>query len=58
MVTALTKVDNWTANGMHSPQHVGPRKTGDCWRFVQVKGGKWVPVGGTKYICSGVTVVN
>ena len=58
LVTALTKVDNWTANGMHSPQHVGPRKTGDCWRFVQVKGGKWVPVGGTKYICSGVTVVN
>ena len=58
LVEALGKVDNWTANGMHSPQHVGPRRTGDCWRFVQVKNGKWVPVGGTKYTCSGVTVVN
>jgi ABC-type branched-subunit amino acid transport system substrate-binding protein len=58
LIDALEKVDNWTANGLHSPQHVGPRRTGDCWRFIQVQNGKWVPVGGTKYRCNGVTVVN
>ncbi|HYF72928.1 MAG TPA: ABC transporter substrate-binding protein [Nocardioides sp.] len=51
----LAKVDNWTANGMHSPQHVGPRRTGECWRFIQLQKGRWVPVGGTKYLCSGTS---
>jgi ABC-type branched-subunit amino acid transport system substrate-binding protein len=51
----LAKVDDWTANGMHSPQHVGPRHTGDCWRFIQLQHGRWVPVGGTKYMCNGTT---
>jgi len=43
---------------MHAPQGVGPKRTGDCWRFVQVKSGKWVPIGGTKYTCTGVTEVS
>jgi ABC-type branched-subunit amino acid transport system substrate-binding protein len=55
LLADVAKVDDWTANGMHSPQHVGPRHTGECWRFIQLKGGKWVPVGGTKYQCSGTT---
>jgi ABC-type branched-subunit amino acid transport system substrate-binding protein len=55
LLADLAKVDNWTANGMHSPQHVGPRHTGECWRFIQLKAGKWVPVGGTKYTCAGTT---
>ncbi|MFC5491779.1 ABC transporter substrate-binding protein [Nocardioides caricicola] len=55
LLADVGKVDNWTANGMHSPQHVGPRRTGECWRFIQLKGGRWVPVGGTKYLCSGTT---
>jgi ABC-type branched-subunit amino acid transport system substrate-binding protein len=58
LVAALRGVDNWTANGLHSPQSVGPKRTGDCWRFVRLEGGKWSPVGGTKYTCSGLTVVN
>ena len=58
LVGALRGVDKWTANGMHAPQSVGPKRTGDCWRFVQVKSGRWVPIGGTKYTCSGVTEVN
>jgi ABC-type branched-subunit amino acid transport system substrate-binding protein len=55
LLSEIAKVDDWTANGMHSPQHVGPRHTGECWRFIQLKAGKWVPVGGTKYLCSGTT---
>ena len=46
LVDALAKTDNWTANGMTRPQHVGTKRTGDCWRFIQLSGGSWKPVGG------------
>ena len=49
LLAAMAKVDNWTCNNLHSRQHVGPRHTGDGWRFLQVKGGKYVPIGGTNY---------
>jgi ABC-type branched-subunit amino acid transport system substrate-binding protein len=55
LLADIAKVDDWTANGLHSPQHVGPRHTGECWRFIQLQKGRWVPVGGTKYQCSGTT---
>jgi hypothetical protein len=51
-------VDNWTANNLHSPQHVGPKHSGECWRFLQLHNGRWVPVGGSKYSCSGLTPVS
>ena len=37
LIDALRKVDNWTANGLHAPQHVGTKRTGECWRFIQLK---------------------
>ena len=55
LVDSLKKVDNWTANDLTAPQHVGSKKTGDCWRFIQLNGGAWAPVGGTKYTCAGTT---
>jgi ABC-type branched-subunit amino acid transport system substrate-binding protein len=55
LIDALSKTDNWTANGMTAPQHVGSKRTGDCWRFIQLDGGAWKPVGGTKYLCAGTT---
>jgi ABC-type branched-subunit amino acid transport system substrate-binding protein len=55
LVDALRKTDNWTANGLTAPQHVGSKRTGDCWRFLQLSGGSWQPVGGTKYLCAGTT---
>jgi len=55
LVDALRKTDNWTANGMTAPQHVGSKRTGDCWRFIQLSDGAWSPVGGTKYTCAGTT---
>ncbi len=53
LIDAMSKTDNWTANDMHAPQHVGTKRTGDCWRFIQLSGGSWSPVGGTKYTCAG-----
>ncbi|MBZ5734616.1 ABC transporter substrate-binding protein [Nocardioides sp. TRM66260-LWL] len=57
LLQAMSKVTNWTANGLHSKQYVGPRRTGDGWRFIQVKNGRWVPVGGTAYRYNGITRV-
>ena len=58
LVADLGKVDDWTANDLHSIQHVGAKDTGECWRFLQLRGGQWKPVGGTKYTCNGVTTVD
>ncbi|WP_139977554.1 ABC transporter substrate-binding protein [Nocardioides litoris] len=55
LVAELRKVDDWTAQGMHAPQPVGSKGTGECWRFIQLKGGRWNPVGGTKFTCAGLT---
>lgn len=32
---------------------VGGKHSPSCARFLQLKGGKWVPLKGTKYICNG-----
>ena len=58
LVDRVRTVDNWTSNGLHSAQHTGPKETGDCWRWITLKGGQWVPEGSTKYTCSGVTAAD
>ncbi len=55
LVGSVKGVDNWTSNGIHSPQHVGSKKTGDCWRWIHLQDGKWVAEGSSKYTCNGVT---
>ena len=55
LVAELNRVDQWTANGLHSPQRPGPRRTGECFRFLQLRGGTWVPIGGNRYRCNGTT---
>ncbi|ANH38292.1 hypothetical protein I601_1861 [Nocardioides dokdonensis FR1436] len=57
LVASLNKVSDWTANGLHSKQQVGPRQTGECWRFLTVKGGKFVAQGSRSYTCNGITTV-
>ena len=57
LVDSLKGVNDWTANDMHAPQPVGSKHAGACWRFIRLEGGKWTPVGGTSYQCSGVTTV-
>ncbi|MBZ5738570.1 ABC transporter substrate-binding protein [Nocardioides mangrovi] len=57
LVADLKTVDDWTANGLHAPQLVGSKHAPPCWRFIRLEHGKWVPAGGTRYQCSGVTTV-
>lgn len=58
LIDAVRKVDDWSGNGIHAPQHVGPKQVGDCWRFIRLVNGEWVPIGGRQYRCSGVTTVS
>lgn len=55
LIDSFAKTDNWTANGLTAPQHIGPKRVGDCWRFIQLDNGVWKPVDGTKYHCNGTT---
>jgi len=55
LVDSVKRVDKWTSNGIHSPQHVGSKETGDCWRWIRLEKGRWVPEGPTRFTCSGVT---
>ncbi len=55
LIAAVRKVNGWTGNGLHSPMPVGSKGTGDCYRWLKLSGGKWVPDGPTKYSCSGLT---
>ncbi|MGA8258242.1 MAG: ABC transporter substrate-binding protein [Nocardioides sp.] len=58
LVSAVRRVDGWTSQGMHAPQRVGIKRVGECNRFIELRQGRWVPVGGTKYTCTGTTTVN
>ena len=55
LIQSLKSVDNWTGNGIHAPQHVGPKKTGECWRWIVLRQGHWIPDGPRTYTCHGVT---
>ena len=55
MVKQITGVKTWEGNKMHSPQYVGPKQLAECWRFMQLKGGKWTPSFGNTYQCTGTT---
>ena len=54
LIARMKGVANWTANGMHAPQDVGARNTADCWRFLQLQKGRWVPKT-NGYLCNGVS---
>lgn len=58
LLQRLRSVSGWTDNGLHAPQYVGAKKLADCWRFLKLTGGRWVPTGGTAYSCHGTTAVN
>jgi ABC-type branched-subunit amino acid transport system substrate-binding protein len=42
LLSALSKVDNYTGFGLFGPQHVGKKVTGSCYGFIVLQGGKWV----------------
>jgi ABC-type branched-subunit amino acid transport system substrate-binding protein len=57
LVAAMKKVDNWTGNGLHAPQRVGPKQVAGCWRFLRLHDGRWEPYLGADYHCAGVTTL-
>ncbi|WP_148046057.1 ABC transporter substrate-binding protein [Nocardioides marmoriginsengisoli] len=56
LAKSFTSVHKWTGGGMHGPMDVGGKHSPSCVRFLQVKGGKFVPLGSTKYMCNGSSV--
>ncbi|WP_341926245.1 ABC transporter substrate-binding protein [Nocardioides psychrotolerans] len=57
LIASLKQVTDWTANDAHGPQNVGAKRTGECWRFIKVDGGRWTAAGARDYSCRGTTVV-
>jgi ABC-type branched-subunit amino acid transport system substrate-binding protein len=56
LVERVRRVDDWTGNGIHSPQGVGPRRTSECWAIIRLEKGRWVrKAPGKGYLCSGLT---
>lgn len=53
LVSKVKRIHNWTADGAHSPMDVGGKHSPSCIRFLQLRGGKWVPLKGTAYVCHG-----
>ncbi|WP_246004990.1 ABC transporter substrate-binding protein [Nocardioides marmorisolisilvae] len=56
LTASFKPVHAWTGGGMHGPMDVGGKHSPSCVRFLQVKGGKFVPLGPTKYMCNGSSV--
>jgi ABC-type branched-subunit amino acid transport system substrate-binding protein len=56
LAASFRPIHAWTGGGMHAPMDVGGKHTASCIRFMQVKGGRFVPLGSTNYTCHGVTV--
>ena len=51
LVDAMTKVRNWTGNGLHVPQQVGSKTTANCGSVLQLNDGKWRQVSGPGFQC-------
>ncbi|MCZ4500176.1 MAG: amino acid/amide transporter substrate-binding protein family [Marmoricola sp.] len=56
LVSSFRSVHAWTGGGMHGPMDVGGKHSPSCVRFLQVKNNKFVPIGGTAYVCHGSSV--
>ncbi|MGO4255387.1 ABC transporter substrate-binding protein [Marmoricola sp. RAF53] len=55
LIAAIRPISNWTGGGAHGPMEVGTKHAPSCIRYMQVQGGKFVPFGGTSYLCAGQT---
>jgi ABC-type branched-subunit amino acid transport system substrate-binding protein len=55
LVDAMSKVNNWTGNGLHAPMHVGPKETAECTMIIQLNKGKWTQRSPGKFLCGPTT---
>ena len=55
LVERVRAIDDWTGNGIHSPQPVGPKRTSECFRIIRLEKGRWVRRSPGNYMCDGLT---
>jgi len=55
LLQAMTKVENWTSNGVHVPQNVAAKTTANCASIIQLNDGKWTQVSQGDYLCGSMT---
>ena len=55
LVERVRATDDWTGNGIHSPQPVGPKRTSECFRIIRLEKGRWVRKSPGDYLCEGLT---
>ncbi|WP_126688276.1 ABC transporter substrate-binding protein [Nocardioides ferulae] len=51
LVEGLSKVRNWTGNGLHAPQQVGAKTTTNCVSIIRLEGGTWSQVSPGGFLC-------
>lgn len=54
LVQAVRGVRKWTANGLHSPQDVGGKRTAECYRILRLAKGRFVQESAGDYLCEGL----
>ncbi|MBI2244623.1 MAG: ABC transporter substrate-binding protein [Nocardioides sp.] len=52
LVDALSRVKNWTGNGLHAPQQVGSKTTANCQSILQLNDGTWRKISPSHYMCA------
>lgn len=54
LIAAVRSVKDWTGNGLHAKQHIGPGLGAECSKVIQLKGSTWRPVSGGGYLCGSM----
>src|SRR6478735_5871972 len=54
LVAAMSKVKDWTGNGLHVPQQVGAKTTATCGSVLQLNGGRWTQASPGTYLCGAL----
>jgi ABC-type branched-subunit amino acid transport system substrate-binding protein len=52
LVDAMSRVKNWTGNGLHAPQQVGSKTTVNCQSVLQLNDGTWRKVSPGDFVCA------
>ncbi len=55
VVARVKAVDDWTGNGIHAPQPIGPKRTSECFAIIRLENERWVRKSPGRYTCNGLT---
>lgn len=54
MIQALSKIKDWTANGLHAQQDIGGKTTAKCQKIIRFTDGSWKQVSKGDYLCGAL----